>query len=125
MERTTRASRMAVQVALSFFEFRTNEQGAWYEAPLEVKTALAWGRRKAELLRWVRRQMEKRLTDRERQCLAMYYFQNLNYLEIGRATRIHTSTVCRAIQRAVLKLRAAALEDPSWRKGALPTRNRR
>lgn len=124
MERTTRASRMAVQVALSFFEFRTNEQGAWYEAPVEIEAALAWGRRKAELLRWVRRQMEKRLTDRERQCLAMYYFQDLNYLEIGRATGIHASSVCRAVHRAVAKLRAAALEDPTWRKGALPVRRR-
>jgi len=116
---------MAVQVALSFFENRTNEQGAWYESPREIEAGLAWGRRKAKLLRWVRSQMELRLTARERQCLAMRYFQDLNYAEIAHTTQINVSSAWRAVHRAVAKLRAAAQQDTSWRKGALPQRTRR
>ena len=125
MKRTTRATRMEVQVKLLFFEFQTTDKGAWYESPREVAMALAWGKRKEELLGWLRVAMERKLTARERQCLTMHYFENRTYVEIGQVTGSNPSSAWRAVDRAMVKLRKAALADTSWqRKKEGPNRMR-
>ncbi len=95
---------------------------AWYETEEEVRQGVRWGKRKAELLRWVRRHMEGRLTARERRCLELYYFRGMSYQELGEATGTHASSAFRAVKRSVRKLQQAAIEDPSWRR---PSRTRR
>ncbi len=109
--RTTRAGRMARQYPLQFYYDVPERRGAWHETPVEIEAALRWGRRKARLLRWVRREMGRRLTPRERHCIEMYFFAAMSYEQIGRATGTHRSSACRAVERGLNRLRAAALED--------------
>ncbi len=105
---------MMRRASREFMEGIPEHRGAWYETPAEIEQQLEWGKRKAELMRWVRRQMERRLTPRERRCLELYYFENLNYEQVGRATNTHCSCAWRAVRRALDKLRAAAQQDTSW-----------
>jgi len=82
----------------------------WYETEEEINERLRWGREKAKQLRWVRSQMIARLTEKERQCVRLYYFKQLNFREIGDKLGINVSTVYRAVERGVRKLREAARE---------------
>ena len=91
------------------------DRGAWYETETDIRKGLAEGRRKAFLLRWVRARMEMDLTRRERECMQLHYFAGLTYERIGYVTGTSKSAVCRAIQRGLRRLRAAAQEDVSWR----------
>ena len=91
-----------------FFKMLNIKRGMWYESPEEVAKGLEWGRRKAVLLRWVRRQMGRRLTARERNCLELYFFCGMTLLEVGEATRTSKAAACRAVARSLRKLRAAA-----------------
>lgn len=72
-------------------------------------------RRRAHQLEWVYRQMRLRLTRRERQCLIQHYLHGQTFAEIGAASGTDRSSACRAVGRAIRKLRAAAAEDVSWR----------
>lgn len=89
----------------------TNEEACWYETLAEVRRQLAWGREKERLLRWVRRAMDERLTERERECVVLVFFVGLSYRQAGRQTSTDGSSVYRAVQRAVRRLRAAAAEE--------------
>lgn len=84
---------------------------SWRETPGEIRAELAWGRRKARLLAWVRRVMAERLTERERACIELHYFRGLTYEAISRLTHTNRSSCCRAAQRGVRRLRAAAEEE--------------
>lgn len=108
MESRRRADRFAVQMTPQFFKMLNIKRGMWYESPEEVAKGLEWGRRKAVLLRWVRRQMGRRLTARERNCLELYFFRGMTLLEVGEATRTSKAAACRAVARSFRKLRAAA-----------------
>lgn len=92
-----------------------NDHNPWHERPGDAARAAAWAIDRAWLLRWVRARMEDRLTPRERHCVELYYFEGLSFAEAGARTGTHASSVCRAVQRAVGRLRAAAAEDPAWR----------
>jgi DNA-directed RNA polymerase specialized sigma24 family protein len=72
-------------------------------------------RTRAHRLEWVYRQMRLRLTARERHCLMLHYLQQMTFVEIGAATQTDPSAACRAVARALRKLRAAVVEDTSWR----------
>jgi RNA polymerase sigma factor (sigma-70 family) len=88
-------------------------QNPWYETPEEVAAGLAWGREKARLLRWVRKRMGERLTLRERRCIELYFFQGMTYREAAVKTGVNASSVHRAVQRGLRKLRAAAARRPA------------
>jgi DNA-directed RNA polymerase specialized sigma subunit len=88
-----------------------SDQSLWHETPEEITAGLEWGRRKAELLSWVRRQIKTRLTRRERRCMELYFFEHLNYRQVGHVTDSHASSVFRAVQRSLRKLRQAAAEE--------------
>jgi RNA polymerase sigma factor (sigma-70 family) len=105
--RAARLARVFSPDALTAFPYN---RGAWYETEEEIQAGLAWGRRKAELMRWVRKQMNERLTARERRCIELYFFDNLTYREAGAATETNASSVYRAVQRSLRKLRRAAEE---------------
>ena len=124
MERKSRGSRLAIYVPPHMLEKLDEARGAWYETGEEVEAGLEYGRRKAELLRWVRRQMGRRLTKREQTCVELYYFGGLPYTKVAENTNTSPSSACRAVQRSLRKLRQAASEDTSWRKW-VPLRPRR
>lgn len=113
-----RAQHMSHHATPQWLDAFATESGAWWESEEQIRLALADGKVRAALLRWVRRQMASRLTARERYCVECHYFLGLTYEAIGYATNTHRSTVCRALQRSLRKLRQARDEDPSWRQVA-------
>lgn len=108
MTERSRASRYAVYINPQRIDQRTLREAMWYESAEEVEAGLQWGEEKANLLRWVRRQMGRRLTKRERKCIELYYFKGLSCREVGDKTGTDPSSAYRAIQRAIRKLHASA-----------------
>ncbi len=80
----------------------------WHETETEINTALKAAEERALLLRWVRREMRRRLTPRERRFLEQHYFNALPTEEVARRNKVHQATVSRTLHRAVAKLRRAA-----------------
>ncbi len=110
--------RIKVQSITPFLADTLEEaRSPWHETRAEIRAGLEKGKRKAFLLRWVRTQMDARLTERERYCVQLHFFLGLTYEQIGRVTGTSRSAVCRAVQRGLRRLRAAAQEDTSWRGG--------
>jgi len=58
--------------------------------------------------------MQLRLTRREAECIDLYFFKGMTYEQAGRATETEASSVWRAVQRGLRKLRLARDEDDSW-----------
>lgn len=82
----------------------------WHETKREIRDRLRWGRLKAERLRWVRSQMAQVLSLKERRCIRLYYFRGLTYRQIGEKLDVNVTSVYRAVNRGVQKLRQAAIE---------------
>ncbi len=108
MEERTRADRHESLLSPEIMRSFRIEQSGWHETKSDIRAGIAWGRRKAVLLAWVREQMMVVLTARERHCLDLYYFRGLTYREAGAATGTNASSVYRAVQRSIRKLRKAA-----------------
>jgi DNA-directed RNA polymerase specialized sigma24 family protein len=121
IEKRSRASRFAVLAPPDYFTGMSVRRGPWHETEEEIKAGLAWGRRKRELLRWVRREMGRRLTARERHCVELHFFCGLSCLEVAKATGTTISSAHRAIKRSLRKLRYAAgrrrLKESVTRRG--------
>lgn len=64
----------------------------------------------ALLMRWVRREMGRRLTQHERQLVELYYLEMMTLKEVAHSRKVHFSTVSRSLRRSVGKLRRAARE---------------
>ena len=64
----------------------------------------------ALLMRWVRREMGRRLTQHERQLVELYYLEMMTLKEVAHCRKVHFSTVSRSLRRSVGKLRHAARE---------------
>jgi DNA-directed RNA polymerase specialized sigma24 family protein len=84
----------------------------WHEDAARVRAGLRWGREKERLLDWVRGQMLLRLTRVERRCVELYYFEDLNYRCAAARLGVNATSVYRAVQRGVRKLREAARAHP-------------
>ena len=84
----------------------------WYEDEEAIRRGLKWGRKKARMLRWVESQMVLRLSPIERRCIELYYFEALNYREAASVLEVNASSVYRAVQRGIRKLREAARNRP-------------
>ena len=97
-------------ISLSPRVFRrfSNENACWYESQEAVKEGMARAVQRKKLLIWIRRQMKRKLTAREQQCLQMYFFKNMTFDEIGKKTGTSLSSSCQAVRRAIRKLRHAA-----------------
>jgi DNA-directed RNA polymerase specialized sigma24 family protein len=80
----------------------------WHESNEEIEAALEWGRRKAELLRWVRRQMGRRLTRMEYECVTLYFFRGMTLPEVAQALGMSLPSAHRAVARSLRKLRITA-----------------
>jgi len=112
-EKRSRAIRFEVLVSPKILGRTDASRAAWHETPEDVAAGLEWGREKARLLRWVRKQMRGRLTKRERRCVELYFFENLTYREAGERTGTNASSVFRAVRRGLRKLgRAASADGP-------------
>jgi RNA polymerase sigma factor (sigma-70 family) len=111
MRDSTRAGRNAVFMGHEVLRLFENDRGAWYETPEEIEKGIEWGKRKAHLLRWVRKQMGRKLTPRERRCVELYFFEGLTYREVGQMTGTNASSAYRAVSRSIRKLKMQARED--------------
>ncbi|NUM52244.1 MAG: sigma-70 family RNA polymerase sigma factor [Candidatus Hydrogenedentes bacterium] len=120
MIQRSRASRFIVYARPEFMQFRTIQEKMWYETPEEIEDGLRWGEEKAALLKWVRRQMGRRLTKRERRCIELYFFEGLTFREVGDRTGTNASSAYRAIGRAIRKLHKAAAKGEGNLAKAMP-----
>ncbi len=93
----------------------TIAQTPWCEDEDAIRRGLEWGRKKARMLQWVESQILLRLTPIERRCIELYYFEALNYREAAQVLDVNASSVYRAVQRGIRKLREAARERPDLR----------
>ncbi len=94
--------------APDYFGTVTEEHSAWHETPREIKEGLRRGKRKAILLAWVRREMERRLTKRQQQYMDLHYFHGWSCRVIGERLGVPKSSVSRTVQRALHRLIEAA-----------------
>jgi DNA-directed RNA polymerase specialized sigma24 family protein len=100
--------RQEIKGAPALFAKFSEGRGLWHESPEEVQRLLAWGRRKAKLIRWVRRRLRRDLTPREAQCIRLYYLRGKSLIQIAALTGTTRSSVKRAIDRGIQRLRASA-----------------
>ena len=84
----------------------------WYESDRDIRQGLKWGRKKARQLRWVKAQMEFELTAVEKRAVTLYYFRGLNFREAALLLDVNPTSIYRAVQRAICKLRVAAKDSP-------------
>ena len=59
---------------------------------------------RAKMKEMLGKAMKKQLTDRQRQCLSMYYFENKKMEQISSELGLHKSTISRHITAARVKL---------------------
>lgn len=93
-----------------------NEDALWYESESEGRLRIRRAAGRRRLLDWVRRHMESELTECERECIWLYYFQGMGYRQAGAIRGKNPTSVMRAVQRGLRKLRRSAAEDDSWRR---------
>ena len=87
------------------------DKGIWHETASEVAQALEAAQERTLLLRWVRREMGRRLSPRESRFLEEHFFLARSAAAVARNSGVDRSTVARALRRAIVKLRQAALEN--------------
>ncbi len=109
--KNTRAARLGVCVPPELLADLPESAGMWHESAEEVERALAWGERKQMLIAWVREMLRRRLSESERRCVELYFFEGLSYREAGARAGTTASSVHRGLQRALEKLREAAETD--------------
>ncbi|PCJ58248.1 MAG: hypothetical protein COA73_10070 [Candidatus Hydrogenedentota bacterium] len=105
-----RSQRLGTQAGPFMIDMLVRENMPWFESPEDIEAGLAWGREKEALLDWLKGLMETCLSDMERESITLYYFENLNYRDAALRLHVNASTVCRAVHRATVKLKAAIPE---------------
>ncbi len=111
MAKRTRARRHESVLSPSLIKRWSERRGTWYESPEEVEEGLAWGLEKAQLLRWVRKQMRGKLTPRQMVHIELYFFQGMSYSQVARSLGINTASAHRAVKSALRRLRIIAAEQ--------------
>ncbi len=86
-------------------------RGLWYETEDGMRAGLEASGEKVLLLHWVRREMRRRLSPRERRFLELHYFDGVATAKVARDAGVHRTTVTRTLQQAIHKLRRAAREN--------------
>ncbi|MFA7693423.1 MAG: sigma-70 family RNA polymerase sigma factor [Candidatus Hydrogenedentes bacterium] len=89
------------------------KSGLWEESEEEIEAALKAARERDLLLNWVRREMRRRLTKKERRYLEARYLSNQSVAALAQRYDVHLSTVYRTIRSAIRKLKQAAQESNS------------
>ena len=111
MENRTFADRYKVNCTPSYLTSFTNEEGPWSENARRIAAGLAWGREKDRLLGWVRNQMRRQLTVKQRRAIELHFFKALTFVEIGIEMNCSPSAACRTVQRGIKTLQLAAIQD--------------
>jgi DNA-directed RNA polymerase specialized sigma subunit len=93
-----------VLISSTFLEEIPETQSLWYETPEEIEQKLQWGKEKAHLLEWVQKQMERKLTIKEKRYIEYYYFQGETLETIARKFNTHPANIHRTIRRGIKKL---------------------
>jgi len=124
MDVRRRAERFMITMSPEFFRMANIRRGMWHETEEEIEAGLEWGQRKAELLRWVRRQMGRRLTTIECQCITLYFFRGMTFPEVAQAMGMSLISTHRAVSRSLRKLRVTA-QRSAGRKEAKDQRRTR
>ena len=78
----------------------------WEEAIADLGTTEQASNR-AQLLRTqklLRLAMEEELTDRQKECVRLYFYENFTEEQIGQRLGVGKSTVCRHLQKAKARL---------------------
>jgi len=96
--------RNTVFVSSQFLEEIPEAQSLWYETPEEIEQKIQWGKEKSELLKWVKKQMERKLTLKERKYIESYYFKGETLEIISKRFHRHPSNIHRTIRRGIKKL---------------------
>ena len=115
-------SRLGQPVSPSLLELLSAADSPWHEDPGTVRAALKRGRERQRRLAWVRAQMLFRLSPVERRCIELYFFEAKNYREAASELGVNPTSVYRAVQRGIRKLKTAARVNPPRRR---PARRRR
>jgi RNA polymerase sigma factor (sigma-70 family) len=110
--RHTRTIRVTISVPPGALAGLPESVGPWHESREEVERALAWGERKRMLIAWVCETVQRRLSENERRCIELHFFEGLSHREAAARTGTTPSSVHRGLQRALEKLREAAETDP-------------
>jgi RNA polymerase sigma factor (sigma-70 family) len=108
----TRVNRLGISLPAEAMAHLPESAGAWHESREEVERALVWGGHKARLIAWVRETLRRRLSETERRCVELHFFEGLSRREAARRAGITPSSMHRGLRRAVEKLREAAETDP-------------
>jgi len=104
--RRTRECRPEIIADPAIFEVLAEHRGLHCDEDIVRRQEME----RALLMRWVRREMGRRLTRRERQMVELHYLEMMTIEEVARHKRVHFSTVFRSLRRSVGKLRNAARE---------------
>lgn len=111
MENRTFGDRYKVNCCPSVMAEFTYEEGPWSEDEQTIAIGLAWGEEKKRLLQWVRRRMRLMLTSKQRRAIALHYFKDLTFVEIGVIMGCSPSAACRSVHRGIARLRDAAIQE--------------
>ena len=109
-EAELRPMNLGMPAAQFVYEQLTNAKTPWYETEGQIQEGLRRGQRKARKLMWVRAQMLLRLSTVEQKSIELYYFKDLNYRQAAAVMGLNASSVYRAVQRGIRKLRQAAVD---------------
>lgn len=96
--------RNTVFVSSQFLEEISEAQSLWYETPEEIESKIQWGEEKARLLNWVKKQMERKLSVKERKYIDHYYLQGETLETISKKFNSHPANIHRTIRRGIKKL---------------------
>ncbi|HOV33196.1 MAG TPA: hypothetical protein PLX23_07530 [Candidatus Hydrogenedens sp.] len=96
--------RNTVLVSQHFLEQIPNSQSLWHETPEEIERKLQWGKEKAHLLQWIQKQIQRKLTVKERNYIELYYFQGLTLELISKKYHSNPANISRTIRRGIKKL---------------------
>ncbi|MCX8065398.1 MAG: sigma-70 family RNA polymerase sigma factor [Candidatus Hydrogenedentes bacterium] len=94
-----------------FLEEVPENVSIWYESKQEIETKIEQAKIREKLLNWVQKQIEHKLTKKERAYIEHYYFGGLTLEEISNKFKVNPSSVSRGIRRALNKLRSLKTDD--------------
>lgn len=84
----------------------------YHEEPEDIAALLSYGEAKAALIEWIDWTAADRCTTKEQEAIHMLYRLGLSLPSAARLARRNPSTIWRARDRAIRKLRAAAKQSP-------------
>lgn len=96
--------RNIVFVSSQFLEEISEAQSLWYETPEEIENKIEWGKEKVQLLNWVKKQMARKLSIKERRYIEHYYLQGETLEIISKKFQSHPANIHRTIRRGIKKL---------------------